>query len=73
MRTRHNLGTFTRRSSVVKSREELVQETAETTGARWFQREELRTIELSTDRITQSQILTLLRFAENPELAALCD
>ncbi|MGA7412889.1 MAG: NUDIX hydrolase [Bryobacteraceae bacterium] len=52
---------------------ELLQETAETEGARWFRRDELSSLELSTDRVTQSQLITLFRFAENPDLAAICD
>jgi ADP-ribose pyrophosphatase YjhB (NUDIX family) len=50
-----------------------VQETAETLGTRWVGKEELSTIELSTDRVTQSQLLTLFQFAEQPQLPALCD
>ena len=52
---------------------ELMQETMETAGAHWFRRDELSNLELSTDRITQSQLTTLFRFAENPDLPALCD
>lgn len=52
---------------------ELIQQTTETTGARWFRREELSGIELSTDRVTLSQLESLFPFAANPELAALCD
>src|SRR5271165_2342655 len=52
---------------------ELVQETMETAGAHWFRRDELSNLELSTDRVTQSQITTLFRFAENPDLPAMCD
>ncbi len=52
---------------------ELVQETMETAGAHWFHRDELSSIDLSTDRITQTQLATLFRFAENPDLPALCD
>jgi ADP-ribose pyrophosphatase YjhB (NUDIX family) len=52
---------------------ELQQETAETAGARWFRQEELAAIELSTDRVTLSQIEALFPFAQNPHLPALCD
>jgi ADP-ribose pyrophosphatase YjhB (NUDIX family) len=52
---------------------ELAQETAETAGAGWFQLEELSSLELSTDRVTVSQLATLFRFASNPNLPALCD
>ncbi len=52
---------------------ELVQETMETSGAHWFRRDELSSIDLSTDRITQTQLVTLFRFAEDPDLPALCD
>jgi ADP-ribose pyrophosphatase YjhB (NUDIX family) len=52
---------------------ELAQETAETAGAAWFRAEDLPSIPLSTDRVTESQLLTLFRFAGNPNLPALCD
>lgn len=52
---------------------ELIQETTETFGARWFRRGEVSNIELSTDRVTQSQLSMLFRFVENPDLPALCD
>ena len=52
---------------------ELLQETTETTGARWFTSDEVPTIKLSTDRVTESQLTTLFSFAENPELPTLCD
>jgi ADP-ribose pyrophosphatase YjhB (NUDIX family) len=51
----------------------LLQETNETSGARWFRKEELSTIELSSDRVTESQLRTLFQFAEQPQLPALCD
>ena len=51
----------------------LVQETTETSGARWFKKNEISTIDLSTDRVTESQLLALFQFAEQPELPALCD
>jgi ADP-ribose pyrophosphatase YjhB (NUDIX family) len=51
----------------------LAQETSETTGARWIRKDELSTIELSTDRVTHSQLVTLFQFAEQPQLPALCD
>jgi hypothetical protein len=52
---------------------ELKQQTAETAGARCFRQEELSGIELSTDRVTKSQLEALFPFAGNPELPALCD
>lgn len=52
---------------------ELTQQTTETAGAHWFRMEELPGIELSTDRVTLSQLESLFPFAANPELAALCD
>ena len=51
----------------------LARETAETAGADWFRAEDLASIELSTDRVTSSQMATLFRFAGNPDLPALCD
>jgi ADP-ribose pyrophosphatase YjhB (NUDIX family) len=51
----------------------LVQETSETSGARWFRKDELSTIELSTARVTESQLAALFQFAEHPQLPALCD
>jgi ADP-ribose pyrophosphatase YjhB (NUDIX family) len=52
---------------------DLIQETSETEGARWFKSAEVPGIELSTDRVTQSQLTTLFRFAEDPDLPVLCD
>jgi len=52
---------------------ELLQETTETAGARWFRPDELPAIKLSTDRVTESQLTTLFSFAKNPELPTLCD
>jgi ADP-ribose pyrophosphatase YjhB (NUDIX family) len=52
---------------------ELAQETAETAGAGWFREEELGSLALSTDRVTESQLATLFRFAGDPDLPALCD
>jgi ADP-ribose pyrophosphatase YjhB (NUDIX family) len=51
----------------------LLQETAETGGARWFTQDELRGIELSTERTTASQLEMLFEFAANPGLPAICD
>jgi ADP-ribose pyrophosphatase YjhB (NUDIX family) len=51
----------------------LLPETAETAGARWFTRDELPSLELSTDRVTASQLESLFAFAEDPDLPALCD
>ncbi len=52
---------------------ELIQDTPETTGARWFTLHEMEGIELSTDRTTLTQLQTLFAFAANPSLPALCD
>jgi ADP-ribose pyrophosphatase YjhB (NUDIX family) len=49
------------------------QETAETAGAHWFRQDELSGIELSTDRVTASQLETIFQFARNPDLPTLCD
>jgi len=51
----------------------LEQETSETAGAHWFHKDELLKIELSTDRVTASQLITLFQFAEQPSLPTLCD
>ncbi len=52
---------------------ELAQETAETEGAAWFRADQLSSLALSTDRVTDSQLMTLFRFASDPNLPALCD
>jgi ADP-ribose pyrophosphatase YjhB (NUDIX family) len=51
----------------------LAQETAETSGARWFTQKQLKEIELSADRITEGQLDLLFRFADDPELPTICD
>ena len=51
----------------------LAQDTTETAGARWFRKDDLSALELSTDRVTESQLLSLFSFAEQPDLPALCD
>jgi ADP-ribose pyrophosphatase YjhB (NUDIX family) len=51
----------------------LVQETSETSGGSWFRKDALSGIELSTDRVTESQLVKLFQFAEHPELPTLCD
>lgn len=51
----------------------LAQETGETSGAQWFRRTEIGSLDLSVNRVTAEQIETLFAFAENPELPALCD
>lgn len=51
----------------------LVQETTETSGARWFREDELKCIELSTDRTTASQLETMFRLAFDPLAPTLCD
>lgn len=48
-------------------------DTAETSAARWVHRSELDSLELSTDRTTLAQLHTILEFARNPDLPALCD
>lgn len=52
---------------------ELLPETPETLGARWFRQEELSSLDLSLDRVTPSQLQMLFRFASEPDSAALCD
>lgn len=51
----------------------LVQNTEETSGARWFRQDELTCIELSTDRTTASQLETMFKLAFDPLAPALCD
>lgn len=51
----------------------LIRETAETSGARWFGREEIAGLDLSVDRVTLAQIETMFSFAQSPDLPALCD
>jgi ADP-ribose pyrophosphatase YjhB (NUDIX family) len=51
----------------------LIQETAETTGARWFRQDELPYLDLSTDRTTESQLETIFRFASDPGSPTVCD
>ncbi|WP_174240703.1 NUDIX hydrolase N-terminal domain-containing protein [Granulicella sp. S156] len=51
----------------------LMQDTQETIGARWFRRDELPSIELSTDRTTASQLETIFRLVSGPGLPTLCD
>jgi len=51
----------------------LLEETSETSGARWVRKDEFTTLELSTDRVTAAQLLTLFRFVEEPGLATMCD
>lgn len=51
----------------------LVQDTQETTGARWFREDELPSLEMSTDRTTASQLQTIVRLASDPHSAVLCD
>ncbi len=47
--------------------------TVETAGVRWVHRAELAQLELSTDRITLSQLEQMLDFASQPDLPTLCD
>lgn len=51
----------------------LIQDTAETTGARWFRQDELPYLDLSIDRTTESQLETIFRFASDPGLPTVCD
>jgi ADP-ribose pyrophosphatase YjhB (NUDIX family) len=52
---------------------ELRTTTFETSGARWFRAAEFQSVELSTERVTLEQLETLMPFAANPHLPALCD
>jgi ADP-ribose pyrophosphatase YjhB (NUDIX family) len=52
---------------------DLSSETSETLGARWVRREEIAALDLSTDRVTASQLDTMFAFARNPDLPTLCD
>lgn len=51
----------------------LLQDTQETTGARWFKNDELPLNELSTDRTTASQLETVFKLASDPGSHTLCD
>ncbi|HET9503863.1 MAG TPA: NUDIX hydrolase [Hymenobacter sp.] len=51
----------------------LLTDTVETAGVRWVHRDELAALELSADRVTLSQLETMLAFARQPELPTLCD
>ncbi len=51
----------------------LLADTAETTEVRWVARHELPGLEISTDRVTLSQLERLFDFAANPDLPTLCD
>ncbi len=51
----------------------IVQDTQETSGARWFRADAVSSIELSADRTTASQLTTMLRLASDPHSIALCD
>ncbi len=51
----------------------LALETGETTGAHWFAREQIASIELSTDRVTRSQLQIMFGFADDPALQTVCD
>ncbi|HEX4168664.1 MAG TPA: NUDIX hydrolase [Bryobacteraceae bacterium] len=51
----------------------LARDTAETSDARWFDEQDLSSLILSTDRVTHDQLSTLMRFAREPDLPALCD
>ncbi|RZK42954.1 MAG: NUDIX domain-containing protein [Hymenobacter sp.] len=47
--------------------------TIETADVRWVHRDELPQLELSTDRVTLSQLVQMLEFAQQPDLPTLCD
>jgi ADP-ribose pyrophosphatase YjhB (NUDIX family) len=51
----------------------LMQDTQETIGARWFRADELPSLELSTDRVTISQLEIIFRLASEPRSSTLCD
>jgi ADP-ribose pyrophosphatase YjhB (NUDIX family) len=51
----------------------LLQETSETSGVRWFRRDELSSIDLSRDRVTLDQMMLLFQFAGKPDMPAICD
>jgi hypothetical protein len=51
----------------------LLQETSETKAANWFTTDELTSLNLSTDRVTLSQLQTIYKLASDPLSAALCD
>ncbi len=51
----------------------LLEETSETAGAHWFKRNELSALELSTDRVTGSQLDTVFELAKDPNSPALFD
>jgi ADP-ribose pyrophosphatase YjhB (NUDIX family) len=48
-------------------------DTVETAGVRWVHRTELTQLELSTDRVTHSQLVQMLKFASQSDLPTLCD
>lgn len=52
---------------------ELKRVTPETCGARWFGKDQLPRTQLSTDRVTLSQLENLFRFAVDPTLLPQCD
>jgi len=51
----------------------LLADTPETTEVRWVARHELAQLDISTDRVTLSQLETLFEFATDPDLPTLCD
>jgi hypothetical protein len=48
-------------------------ETPETTEARWVTRAELPGLDLSTGRVTLSQLERMFDYAERPDLPTACD
>ena len=51
----------------------LLADTSETLGAQWFRHDQLPLADLSTDRVTASQLETILQLAFNPHSPTLCD
>ncbi len=51
----------------------LIQDTQETMGARWFRADELESLDLSTDRVTASQLENIFSLASDPRSSTLCD
>ena len=48
-------------------------ETSETSGAEWFHQKDLSALDLSTERVTLSQLQSTFLVASNPGLPTLCD
>ena len=52
---------------------QMLQQTSETSGVAWIKQDAISGLELSIDRVTQSQLETMFEFAINPSLSTLCD